>query len=347
MKKLLLFTFVAIGLGATAQITVESTDFANAGDTVRVSYNSTINLSEVEVSGANVTWDFSALVQDSQTVLNYVSVGDSPLPYQFAFNNGFLYPNHESNLAQSMPDQDMMGFLTLTEVYNYYDNATGMYRHTGMGANVSGAPLPVRHDTIDVVYDFPLNFNDTYSSRLYWEAEIPSLGYYSQYKRIENEVDAYGTVILPNRSYEVLRLKKTIQETDSVYSSQFSFGSQFDLPESIEYHFIAKNEKTPVLKVITVGGVVREATYIDDYIPTASIDNVESFELRLYPNPTNDLLHISGINVNEVIVLDVFGKVVLKSKSSVIDFKSLSQGAYFVRLRDGSGKVYTKKVIKK
>lgn len=348
MKKLLLLGGVAFSAISFAQITVESSDFATAGDTIRVSYNSDINLTDVEMAGANLTWDFSALVQDSQEVMNFVSVGDSPFAYQFAFNNGFLYPDHESNVSQSMPDQDMMGFLTLTDVYNYYDLASGSYRQTGFGANINGVPLPTRYDTIDVIYEFPMNYNDAHSSKLYWEASIPSLGYYSQYKRIENEVDAYGTVILPNGSYEVLRVKKTIQETDSVYSEQFGFGSQFDLPESIEYHFIAKNEKVPVLKVITNAGVVREVTYIDDYIPTSSINEEAVMELALYPNPVTDVLNIStGTQVKEVLVMDVIGKVVMTSSTSKLNVSALPQGAYFVKVKDQSGNIFTKKIIKK
>lgn len=95
--------------------------------------------------------------------------------------------------------------------------------------------------------------------------------------------------------------------------------------------------------------------YIDDFRLTSgnvlSIeDEFDSNNFSVYPNPVQDVLNIkSAAVVNEVVVYDILGKVVLQSRpdaiSPSINMSGLNAGAYMVKVTiDGVSK--TTKVIK-
>lgn len=93
--------------------------------------------------------------------------------------------------------------------------------------------------------------------------------------------------------------------------------------------------------------------YIDDARLADSILGVDDFSadvFSVYPNPVQDVLNIkSAAAVNEVVVYDILGKVVLQSHpdaiSPSINMSGLNAGAYMVKVTiDGVSK--TTKVIK-
>ena len=60
---------------ANAQITIGTNDFAVGGDTLRVSItNQAPANTSLTTNGANVTWDYSALVPTSQDIDTFLSV---------------------------------------------------------------------------------------------------------------------------------------------------------------------------------------------------------------------------------------------------------------------------------
>lgn len=81
-----------------------------------------------------------------------------------------------------------------------------------------------------------------------------------------------------------------------------------------------------------------------------SVNQFESNQIKLYPNPTNKYFSIEGENLtnSKIIVTDVLGNIILKrlAKSNLIQFDStnLSSGIYLVTI-ENEGKVITKKLI--
>jgi len=65
---------------------------------------------------------------------------------------------------------------------------------------------------------------------------------------------------------------------------------------------------------------------------TTSIQENNTSEFNIYPNPVKDVLTIDGI-YNSVNIYDVFGKLVLTSQTQkIIDVSKLSNGVYFVNI---------------
>ena len=69
----------------------------------------------------------------------------------------------------------------------------------------------------------------------------------------------------------------------------------------------------------------------------------------IYPNPTNGVLNIkSATPLSEITVYNNLGQLLFVSeKNNQVDISALSQGIYFVKIKDENGQTETKKVVKK
>lgn len=74
---------------------------------------------------------------------------------------------------------------------------------------------------------------------------VPTLFSFTQRQWRYNEVDGWGTLYLPADTFEVLRVKSTLERTDSAYVEQFGQGFTFPEPETIEYKWIAQGMDLP------------------------------------------------------------------------------------------------------
>lgn len=78
-----------------------------------------------------------------------------------------------------------------------------------------------------------------------------------------------------------------------------------------------------------------------------AVTESSALSLKISPNPTTDLVKISGINkIDNVRIFDMTGKIVIEAKSSDINVKDLSSGQYIVNVYSGN-EVISRKLIKK
>ena len=89
---------------------------------------------------------------------------------------------------------------------------------------------------------------------------------------------------------------------------------------------------------------------LDGYEITAnfSYDGIGDYEndLEIYPNPANNLLTISNVNVQHVVIFNINGQVMLKQDfSNTVDVSALPKGMYFIKVSSADG-LATKKFIK-
>jgi hypothetical protein len=73
-------------------------------------------------------------------------------------------------------------------------------------------------------------------------------------------------------------------------------------------------------------------------------------KFEVFPNPTNSVLTISGINNNELVkLLSIDGKLLLEKRASgqsmTMDLGNLSSGLYILQYFDGSN-IQNRKIIK-
>lgn len=323
---------MALCFSVSAQITIDAPDMPSAGDTVR--FQTTTTTADIADTGPAHLWDFSALVPGGEGADTMVTVGSTPLLYQFFFNNAILYPQHKADFAMRGVSIGIQGF-SLDDLFDYYkSNSTG-YRNVGFGANLNGLPTSVQRDPVDWIYRFPMNYGDTDSSASHFQVSVPMLGFYGQEQMRRNEVDGWGTLILPADTFQVLRVKSRIARTDTIYISQFGFGLSIPEPETIEYKWIAQGMDEPVLQVITVGGIntVVRFHYDPEDITTGIAAHTTAATLKAWPNPVSNLLHLEGTMNSSLEVIAMDGRHVLPVPVGArsVDVTKLPPGTYSLR----------------
>ncbi len=351
MKHLLLLA-LSLPLVGSAQITLNSSDFSNANDTVRMSTTTDFAI-DFATTGANHSWDFTNLVAESQTLFDFQDVSSASALSQFLFG-GFAPTQYQASYfiaSDDLPLDQLGTFLpvSITDVYQFSRVTADSIASVGFSMLVEGNEIPFRSDTIEKRYQFPLNYQDTYTGKGYTEMDLNPIAniIWKQARQRSSEVDGWGSIDLPIGSFDVLRVRHTIFENDSIY--QEFFGNPMwvgiDLPTAYIYEWIAAGEKEPVLRIETseVGGseVVRKVEYRDNYDPLlAGIEENTLVALEVYPNPANnEILVNQPIEGANFVIIDGSGRTVLSGVLSdkAIHIESLESGAYLMIVSSEQG----------
>ncbi|MBL4670392.1 MAG: T9SS type A sorting domain-containing protein [Flavobacteriales bacterium] len=312
MKKVIVFfILVIVSLPSFTQITITTSDMPNVNDMFRISSTANIQGLDPMLTGPGFSWDFSTLISTTQQIDTFFSVSSTPLAYQFFFNNNIFYPNHKANYALRGIDIGIPQ-VPITEVFNYIKNSSSAYDNVGFGANISGVPSSTQNSPVDREYEFPMNYLDNHISNSDFAITVPTFGDYGQAMERIDIVDGWGSLILPNGTYTVLRVKSILNKIDTIYTTQpFPFGTTIARPQEIEYKWLAVGKGIPLLKIITIAGNVTQIEYKDDIsVGVADLSKINN--VTVFPNPTKSYL--------------------------IIDFKALNAGNLTIKLKDILGK---------
>ncbi|HRD51082.1 MAG TPA: hypothetical protein PKY96_00390 [Flavobacteriales bacterium] len=323
-----------------AQITIGLPDMPSAGDTVRYRTVPATGL-DAESTEAGFIWDFTLLPEGTEGADTCVTVASTPLPYQFYFNNPFLYPDHRADYAVRGQGFNFQ-VLTVSDVREYFKKDATGFRNVGFGANINGIPSSTRRIPVDWIHRFPLEYGDLDTSFSEFTLSVPTLFSYTQRQTRYNEVDGWGTLYLPADTFEVLRVKSTLARIDSAYVEQFGQGFTFPETQTIEYKWIAQGMDLPVLVITVVAGQPTTARY--HYSPVdvqTGLHAAEKPRMLLFPNPAEhsvDLRFPEG-DWRTVRVLDSSGRMMREMPLNgaarlTINLAGLAPGAYAV---DASG----------
>ncbi len=345
MKKFsILILFFAVVSNSLAQITIQEANMPQANMIYQLS-NAANNGNDQTIGGENITWDYSDLVEIVAANDTTIGIDNAEGIFQLVFNNPVLFPDYVSDYFTSGQGFDL-GALTVDEVSNFFAVTPNYFEQTGFGAVLNGTAAPVIYNPKDIIYELPMNFGDSTFNFAYFEADIPTLGFWSEEIFRSNEVEGWGTLILPSGTFDVLKVKTTINRTDSIFVSFLGFGSTFDQPETIEYKWLSSTEMTEVLTITEVLGQVTNVTYFNDSEVISSLEFIEEEEIIFYPNPANDEIFFrNSLNIFSVKLLNSLGQVILEHQSntsiSQLDIQDISSGIYYLVLNDLS----TKKIM--
>ncbi len=272
MKQIVILFFLAVSILSMGQPAITQSDMPSVGDTIRTRSTMMAPGINYQATGTNFTWDFSSLSGTVTAADTFIAVTATPLIYQLAFNLPFD-PNR-ANLASPQEDISFIPNFPLTEITEFYKKSAASYAQCGFGATLSGIPVPIKFNNLDIWYKFPLTAGSAKdSSMVSFSQGLPGFGHLSIVRKRVNEVDGWGTVITPAGSYSCLRMKSVVQENDSIYIDTLNFG--FNLPRNYtEYKWLASGKGIPVMQVSTVN-LVPVFTWID----TASTSNALSVQI--------------------------------------------------------------------
>jgi hypothetical protein len=364
MKKLLFFSGIFCSSLLSAQITITNADMPSAGSSYLMDDATAPTGLNLGDTGPNHTWDFSSLGVTGSGLDSFVSVSSTPFAYQFFFNNVFLYPDNKADFAAASEDLNLPSQLpvTISDVINYYKKPTSGYYNVGFGASISGIPTSVQYDPIDRIFEFPLSFGNQDSKDFRYLISIPTLGAYGQNKVRSNEVDGWGTLLMPNNaSYQVLRVKSTIAGSDTIYIDAFGFG--LNIPSiAYEYKWVAAGIGVPILQInateLTGTAVPSSVKYLHSEDQTGLMPYAEKNPFNvIFQNPASQQVLVSYNTLNDaptiVSIIDMTGKTVLQNNCMVqkgnnkliIDLDNLSAGIYQLVIQQGAYRAAEKLVV--
>jgi Secretion system C-terminal sorting domain len=329
-KNLSLLTFLLFAKITFAQISITQSDMPSANDTIRYSTAAAIGVNfDPKQTGANQTWDFSKLTTLNIGLFEYKNSLTTPYLFYFINKIGLKAPDIGANT------------ISLTDVYQFYTKNNNVFKTEGQGYSYNKVPLANNYVDDDEIYQFPLNFKDRDSSTFYFDYKLADLTQFVNYAqngyRI-NEADAWGSITTPYKKYDnVLRVKTKVVTYDSIKISGFPIVTN---RTTIEYKWLSKTEKIPVLEIsgtevlgnftpttIRFRGVEKKISSSQD------IDNQTN--IAISPNPVSDVLTFkSDIDFSDYQIVNTLGEVVQRGNindgENQISVRELTMGTYFI-----------------
>jgi hypothetical protein len=356
MKKIT-YLFVLLATSASAQITYEFADYATAGEIFSVQTASGFAGMNFAASGENQNWNFSGMSSgDTAEETSWLDPNDAGYKLSWCFTNGYFFNcssqfNDNFNLAAPISDGMQLQDYGISNLVSHSRaNDSGLEaRMIGLTANISGIDLPmaVEYQSPDVVYHFPITYNDSYVTNGLFDLDMTNLGlpfhYTSEIQRTNN-VQGWGSLTTPARTFpDVLKIKSVIERTDTVEYQ----GITLPIPTTtVSYQWFAKEFGMPVLQAdgMELFGFFIPLTvkYLD--VPALGVSHQEyNPNVALYPNPTSGMLQLAGdeINVKEVAVYNSLGALIAKR----LDLSGQASGVYFIRITTDQG-AFVRKAVK-
>lgn len=339
-----LLLILLLPISALSQITLNETDFANTGDTVRMSSTTDFNV-DISSTGAGFSWDFSSLVAESQNLLEFMDISNASQLVQFLFG-GFAPVKYQASYFIASDDLplDQVGTLlpvSITDVNRFSRITADSVASIGFSMKVEGSEIPFRSDLIEKRYDLPLTYQDAYTGVGYTEMDLNPVAniIWRQHRNRTSEVDGWGTMAIPMGTFDVIRVHHIIEESDSIYQELFGTPTWFgvDLPTAHIYEWWAQGEKEPVLRIESseVGGneVITAVEFRDNYDPMlASTEEIVLETPELYPNPATDKIHVENIPAGTTYaIINMAGQTVsngVLSANAEVTVSSLDPGTY-------------------
>jgi hypothetical protein len=338
--------------GCFSQIALTEKDFPDALDTVRYSTTTNPNL-DYSKSGEKITWDFSDLVVANQFVREFTSIGFSPV--QFTYGSLAPKPYRASYFIpeNTLPLDQLNAILpvSISDARSYQKSTTDSITKLGYSIKVNGVDVAFKSDTIETKYKFPMDYQQVFSTRGYTFIDLnPAADFkVKQYRNVTSTVDGHGQLILPFGTFEVLRVKREINERDSVF-----IGLPIGLPiglgippiQTTEYEWIGKDKNDVLLKVVvnTANGsnLIQSIEYQDIYRNlSASLNEVDDHFI-IYPNMVEETLSLrSNSEITKYEISDMNGKTELigdiDGTLGSVNVTSLKSGFYFIRVNTALG----------
>ncbi len=239
------------------QITITRNDMPDAGDVLLYRYAANTAGVDHTLTGNNYNWNFSGLQSLALDYDVFVDVWDTPLAYQAVF--GIPIHNPTASIAR-----DMGGITTLPgpgyeDVYEFYKETNTNFNYVGFAVRVNMIPIPVKFNTPEVVYEFPLTAGSSFSSISNRAFTVEDYGYISVDRTRTSEVDGWGTLVTPYGTFQTLRVKSIVHSKDSVFIQSTGTGYVVNRVET-EYKWLANGYHRPVLRIV-------ERTEGPDFLP--------------------------------------------------------------------------------
>lgn len=341
MVKKLLFGALLFSGFAVGQITVTQYDLVGPTDIIEQAYDQNMSISHT-AAGANQTWNYSALLEDSTGTMSFGAAG---------WGNGSAeFPD----ATLSANDNSGMGDIYLRKNSDALD-LLGFYGDLSQ----SGNDEAYYFDPQNRITPLPLTYNTTDQNSFVFEFTVDG-GQQADSVRIkqvtdqEFEADAWGELTTPLGTFDVVRLKKIEITTDSTWA--YAFGNETlvnDGKDTTYMYNFWTNDQTARFPLVEYE-YDPASQQIDGDItwlkaePTTTIQTSEKATFSLFPNPAEDNLTVtSEAELSTYTVFDITGQKVLSGNTDTVNISELKNGVYLLKVITKDGHIGTKKFVKK
>ncbi len=333
------------GFAASAQPVYNSADFATVGEVFAVSTAGNFIGLDFAQTGAGQNWDYSSMTQLSLENSSWMDPNAAGYKTSWCFmNNYILNCDSQFNSAFNLAGQEAEGFelegFGVTNPVNHYFLSANALTSKMLGATVAtqngDIPYTVTYTIPDVVYQFPIAFNDNYTNDSSLAFDLNAFGYplsATGTTSRTNHVEGWGQLVTPAATYASVLKMKTV----AVTNQQITFeGESVPLMETvISYKWFDPAFGMPVLEV---SGMEVEGIFLPTVVrfvgEALSTNENLSERLSILPNPTSGNLEMSrDILISQVNVYNSMGMKV----SDTLDLSNLSSGMYLVEVATAEG----------
>lgn len=292
-----------ISPAANGQPVLDSGDLPQGGTTyVRANAAPPFDTGNLEASGPNLTWDYSALLATGDAETEYFPLSEA------SFTTQFVFASSDHFTAFELPDFGEDFALPISGATTFREFGSNAYKTVGLGITTDFLDLPVIYEDDEELLPLPLVYGATLEGTSAFTVELPEILYYSTDQTSDIEVDAWGTLLLPGGSFDCLRVTRNFSAQDSVNIPAFDTG--FSIPrEGTVYEWYAAGEGMPVLSVQTFADIPAVWQFkpgtseIGSFMPIPSEWNVGPSPLYSGTN-----LRCAGLQNRAIVVSDLQGK---------------------------------------
>ena len=327
----LLFATLGLCFSAKAQISIGSADLPQSGVTYDVVNTAVTDFNLTAIDGANATWDASGLIALGDAPISPVDINDASITAALVFNSPFNSAYQcDYYLPTVFPDLGVELPIPLDGFNNFYQTDGGHFAIAGIGLSASGFDLPVAYEDIDEFFPIPFSFEQSFESSAAFDLNLEGILSYGLDQTRAVTADAWGTLILPGGSFEVLRTRTQLNATDDIYIEQL--GEPFELErDQVIYQWWGAGTGVPLLEITEIFGAPALATF-QNIGGSNEITSFESAEFSIHPNPiTSGQVLMIGSAPQSYSIHDAQGKKISSGKSSRVEVPShWSKGNYTV-----------------
>jgi PKD repeat protein len=204
-------------INASSQATYISSYYASNGDTVYLTSAQSGN-NNFDTTGAGITWNYAALSGVSQQRLIFrvpTVTGFTVVQWPYIYNSNNV------DLSSTNQQTIVAGTVKETNPNDYFLKNTGLIEQKASSFNIAADSVSLNiknvYSSPDVLYKFPLNYTDTFSSAGAYTTAVPGV-YYSNVKISRaNTADGWGTVITPAGTFtHCLKITSLVTQVDTI-----------------------------------------------------------------------------------------------------------------------------------
>lgn len=271
-----------------AQFVLSSADMPQPGSTYPVE-NGLLTFQDYSFAGENVIWDLSDIQAVGEAPVSPVDMSEASITAGIAFNNPFNSAYQcDYFLPTNLPDlPDGAGLDIPIDGFNsFYQTSSDHFAIAGIGLSSAGFDLPVQYEDIDEWFPLPFAFGETFNSTASFSLNLDGLFGYSLDQTRDAEVDGWGTLILPDGSHEVLRIRTELNATDVFVIPQLSEDPITVNREQVIYSWYGQGTGVPLLEVTEILGAPAIVTYQNFTTePNWISENLRNPVWKTWPNP--------------------------------------------------------------